>query len=298
MCTNGVSDLDLSKRFTFVDSSSVLKFKIMYELFNISGKVIVITGGTGVLGVSMVEYLVSHGAKVVVLARNKERGDKLVEKVRANGGDAMFLVTNVNDKDILEKNKEDILAKYKKIDVLINAAGGNLPGAIIGPDKTILDLDIDEFKTVVDLNLVGTVLPSIVFGACMIEKKKGNIINISSEAALRPLTRVVGYGASKAAVTNFTKYLAIELATKFGEGLRVNAIAPGFFITEQNRSLLTQTDGSYTNRGQAIIAHTPFGRFGVPEELLGTLHWLVSDASKFVTGTLTVVDGGFDAFSI
>ena len=270
----------------------------MYELFDISGKVIVITGGTGVLGQSMVEYLAQHGAKVVVLARNQERGDKLINKVRSNGGEAMFLVTDVNNKDILEKNKKDILAKYKKIDVLINGAGGNLPGATITPDKTIFDLDIDEFKTVVDLNLLGTVLPSIVFGSCMTDQKKGSIINISSEAALRPLTRVVGYGASKAAVTNFTKYLAIELATKFGEGLRVNAIAPGFFITEQNRTLLTQKDGSFTDRGKAIIAHTPFGRFGEPDELLGTLHWLISEASKFVTGTLTVVDGGFDAFSI
>jgi len=270
----------------------------MYELFNVSDKVVVITGGTGVLGAAMVEYLAQHGAKIVVLARNKERGDKLIEKVRSKGGDAIFLVTDVNNKEILEKNKKDILAKYKKIDVLINGAGGNMPGATIGPDQTIFDLDIDEFKTVVDLNLLGTVLPSIVFGSCMIEQKKGSIINISSEAALRPLTRVVGYGASKAAVTNFTKYLAIELATKFGDGMRVNAIAPGFFITEQNRSLLTQKDGSFTDRGKAIIAHTPFGRFGEPDELLGTLHWLVSDASKFVTGTLTVVDGGFDAFSI
>lgn len=270
----------------------------MYKLFDISGKVIVITGGTGVLGVSMVEYLAQHGAKVVVLARNKERGNKLIEKVRSKGGDALFLVTDVNNKEVLEENKKEILTKYKKIDVLINGAGGNMPGATIGPDQTIFDLDIDEFKTVVDLNLLGTVLPSIVFGSSITDQKKGSIINISSEAALRPLTRVVGYGASKAAVTNFTKYLAIELATKFGEGIRVNAIAPGFFITEQNRSLLTQKDGSFTDRGKAIIAHTPFGRFGEPEELLGTLHWLISDASKFVTGTLTVVDGGFDAFSI
>ncbi len=270
----------------------------MYELFNVSDKVVVITGGTGVLGASMVEYLAHHGAKVVVLARNKEKGDNLINKVRSNGGEAIFLVTDVNNKEILEQNKKDILTKYEKIDILINGAGGNMPGATIGPDKTIFDLNIDDFKTVVDLNLIGTVLPSMVFGSCMTERKKGSIINISSESALRPLTRVVGYGAAKAAVTNFTKFLATELATKFGEGLRVNAIAPGFFITEQNRGLLTEEDGSFTERGETIIAHTPFGRFGQPEELLGTLHWLVSDASKFVTGTLTVVDGGFDAFCI
>ena len=270
----------------------------MCELFNVSGKVVVITGGTGVLGASMVEYLARHKAKVVVLARNKDKGDKLINKVLSDGGEAMFLVTDVNNKEVLEKNKKDILERYKKIDILINGAGGNMPGATIGPDKTIFDLNIDDFKTVVDLNLIGTVLPSIVFGSCMIEQKKGSIINISSEAALRPLTRVVGYAAAKAAVTNFTKFLSIELATKFGEGLRVNAIAPGFFITEQNRTLLTNIDGSYTERGQAIISHTPFGRFGEPEELLGALHWLASDASKFVTGTLTIVDGGFDAFCV
>ena len=270
----------------------------MYELFNVSGKVVVVTGGTGVLGTSMVEYLARHKAKVVVLARNKDKGDKLINKVLSDGGEAMFLVTDVNNKEVLEKNKKDILGRYKKIDILINGAGGNMPGATIGPDKTIFDLNIDDFKTVVDLNLIGTVLPSIVFGSCMIEQKKGSIINISSEAALRPLTRVVGYAAAKAAVTNFTKFLSIELATKFGEGLRVNAIAPGFFITEQNRTLLTNIDGSYTERGQAIISHTPFGRFGEPEELLGALHWLASDASKFVTGTLTIVDGGFDAFCV
>ncbi len=270
----------------------------MKNLFEIKNRVVVITGGTGVLGSCMVEYLAEQGAKVVVLARNKENGDKLVTGIKAKGFEALFLQSDVNDKAILEQNAQDIVAKYGRIDVLINAAGGNMSGATIGPDKTIFDLDVDAFKTVVDLNLFGTVIPTMVFSKVMTEQKQGNIINISSESALRPLTRVVGYGAAKAAVTNFTKYLAIELATKYGEGLRVNAMAPGFFISEQNRSLLTNPDGSLTARGNTIIAHTPFGRFGEPEELLGTLHWLASDASKFVTGTLTVVDGGFDAFCI
>jgi len=270
----------------------------MKNLFEIKNRVVVITGGTGVLGSCMVEYLAEQGAKVVVLARNKENGDKLVTGIKAKGFEALFLQSDVNDKAILEQNAQDIVAKYGRIDVLINAAGGNMSGATIGPDKTIFDLDVDAFKTVVDLNLFGTVIPTMVFAKVMTEQKQGNIINISSESALRPLTRVVGYGAAKAAVTNFTKYLAIELATKYGEGLRVNAMAPGFFISEQNRSLLTNPDGSLTARGNTIIAHTPFGRFGEPEELLGTLHWLASDASKFVTGTLTVVDGGFDAFCI
>ncbi|MDR3653679.1 MAG: SDR family oxidoreductase [Paludibacter sp.] len=270
----------------------------MRNLFDIKDRVIVITGGTGVLGSCMVEYLAEQGAKVVVLARNKETGDKLVNGILAKGQEALFLQSDVNNKELLEQNSNDILAKYGRIDVLINGAGGNMPGATIGPDKTIFDLDVAAFKTVVDLNLFGTVIPTMVFAKVMTDQKQGNIINISSESALRPLTRVVGYGAAKAAVTNFTKYLAIELATKYGEGLRVNAMAPGFFISEQNRALLTNSDGSLTARGNTIIAHTPFGRFGEPEELLGTLHWLASDASKFVTGTLTVIDGGFDVFCI
>jgi NAD(P)-dependent dehydrogenase (short-subunit alcohol dehydrogenase family) len=270
----------------------------MRNLFDIKDRVIVITGGTGVLGSCMVEYLAEQGAKVVVLARNKETGDKLVNGILAKGQEALFLQSDVNNKAVLEQNCADVIAKYGRVDVLINGAGGNMPGATIGPDKTIFDLDVDAFKTVVDLNLFGTVIPTMVFAKVMTEQKQGNIINISSESALRPLTRVVGYGAAKAAVTNFTKYLAIELATKYGEGLRVNAFAPGFFISEQNRTLLTNPDGSLTARGNTIISHTPFKRFGEPEELLGTLHWLASDASKFVTGTLTVVDGGFDAFCI
>ncbi len=270
----------------------------MYELFNIKDKVIVITGGTGVLGTSMVEYLVAHGAKVAVLARNKEKGDQLTAKVKAAGGQAMFLQTDVSDEAVLQQNARDIVAAYGKIDVLINGAGGNMPGATIGPNNNIFDLKMDDFRKVVDLNLMGTVIPSVVFAEYMVEQKKGNIINVSSASALRPLTRVAGYGAAKAAVTNFTKYLAGELATKFGESFRVNALCPGFFITEQNRALLTNPDGSFSDRGNTIIAHTPFRRFGDPEDLLGTLHYLVSDASRFVTGTVAIVDGGFDSFSI
>ena len=270
----------------------------MYELFNIKDKVIVITGGTGVLGTSMVEYLAAHGAKVAVLARNKEKGDQLTAKVKAAGGQAMFLQTDVSDEAVLQQNARDIVAAYGKIDVLINGAGGNMPGATIGPNNNIFDLKMDDFRKGVDLNLMGTVIPSVVFAEYMVEQKKGNIINVSSASALRPLTRVAGYGAAKAAVTNFTKYLAGELATKFGESFRVNALCPGFFITEQNRALLTNPDGSFSDRGNTIIAHTPFRRFGDPEDLLGTLHYLVSDASRFVTGTVAIVDGGFDSFSI
>ncbi len=270
----------------------------MKDLFSVKGKVILITGGSGILGTSMVHHFVEQGAKVIVLDRNEELGKKLATSVCENGGVAEFLYTDVLNKEVLEQNYTDIIKKYGRIDVLINGAGGNMPGATIAPDKTIFDLEIDAFKKVVDLNLFGTILPSMVFSKAMAEQKDGVIINIASESAIRPLTRVAGYGTAKAAVVNFTKYLAGELALKFGSGLRVNAIAPGFFLTEQNRTLLTNPDGSLTDRSKVILAHTPFGRFGEPEELLGTLQWLASDASKFVTGTLTVIDGGFDAFSI
>ena len=270
----------------------------MYKLFDINDKVIVITGGTGVLGTSMVEYLAAHGAKVAVLARNIEKGNRLIEKVKASGGEAMFLQTDVTDEAVLKQNARVIADKYGRVDVLINGAGGNMPGATIGPNNTVFDLKAEDFRKVVDLNLMGTVMPTLAFAEYMVKEKRGNIVNISSASAFRPLTRVVGYEAAKAAVTNFTKYMAGELAIKFGEGFRVNALCPGFFISEQNRTLLTNPDGSYSDRGNTIIAHTPFRRFGNPEDLLGTLHYLVSDASKFVTGTVAIVDGGFDAFSI
>jgi len=270
----------------------------MKDLFNIKENVIVITGGCGVLGKTISSYLAQQGAKVVILDRNEQTGSAFVDQIKADGGEALFLLSDVMNKEVLEQNRTAILEAYGKIDVLINAAGGNMPGATIPPDKTIFDLQLDDFKQVVDLNLFGTVLPTTVFVKAMVENGAGNIINFSSMSALRPLTRVAGYGAAKAAVSNYTKYMAAELALKFGENFRVNALAPGFFITEQNRTLLTNEDGSYTARGETILAHTPFQRFGEPDELLGSVHYLVSDASKFVTGTLLVVDGGFDAFSI
>ena len=270
----------------------------MINLFSVKDKVIVLTGGAGVLGASMVHHFAEQGAKVVILDRNEEKGKALQDSVRANGGEAWFLSADVLDKEALEQCYADVMEKYGRIDVLINGAGGNMPGATIPPDKSIFDLEVDAFKKVVDLNLLGTILPTMVFTKAMVEQKKGSIINIASESAIRPLTRIAGYGTAKAAVVNFTKYIAGELAIKYGEGLRVNAVAPGFFLTEQNKNLLTNPDGSWTDRAKTIVAHTPFRRFGEPEELLGTMQWLASDASKFVTGALTVVDGGFDAFSI
>ncbi|MDR0893275.1 MAG: SDR family oxidoreductase [Mediterranea sp.] len=270
----------------------------MNELFSVKDKVIVITGGTGVLGKGIAAYLAKEGAKVVILARKEEVGNALVASIKAEGGEALFLRTDVMDREGLERNKEKIVAAYGGVDVLLNAAGGNMPGATIAPDKTFFDLKVEDFRQVVDLNLFGTVLPTMVFAPLMVERGEGVIVNFCSESALRPLTRVVGYGAAKAAIANFTKYMAGELAQKFGNGLRVNAIAPGFFLTEQNRTLLTNPDGSLTDRGNTIIAHTPFGRFGNPDDLYGTIQYLISDASRFVTGTVAVVDGGFDAFSI
>lgn len=270
----------------------------MNELFSVKDKVVVMTGGAGILGKGISVYLAKEGAKLVILDRNEEQGNKLVEEIKGEGGEAIFLTTDVMNKEVLESNKADIMKKYGRIDVLLNAAGGNMPGATIAPDKTFFDLQIDAFKKVVDLNLFGTVLPTMVFADVMVQQKKGTIVNFCSESALRPLTRVVGYGTAKAAIANFTKYMAGELALKFGDGLRVNAIAPGFFLTDQNRALLTNPDGSLTDRSKTILAHTPFGRFGEPEDLYGTIQYLISDASKFVTGTVAVIDGGFDAFSI
>ena len=270
----------------------------MKILFCVKDKVIVITGATGILGSSMVEHFADEGARVVILGRNREAGERLEKAAKAAGGEAIFLECNVLDKASLERCYEAIMEAYGRIDVLINGAGGNQAAATVAPDKTIFDLDIDAVKQVVELNLFGTILPTMVFVRAMVKQGGGSIINIASEAALRPLTRVAGYGVAKAAVINWTKYMCGELALKFGEGFRVNAVAPGFLLTNQNRDLLTNPDGSLTPRAETIIAHTPFKRFGEPEELLGTLQWLASDASKFVTGTLTVVDGGFDAFSI
>lgn len=270
----------------------------MKNLFDIRGRVVVVTGGAGILGRTICEYLASEGARVAVLDRDEKTGQALCESIGAQGGDALFLKTDVLDRAVLERNREEILARYGRIDVLLNAAGGNMGGATIPPEKTFLDLEVEAFRKVVDLNLFGTVLPTTVFGGAMTERRKGVIVNFCSESALRPLTRVVGYGAAKAAIANYTRYMAAELAMKFSPEMRVNAIVPGFLLTNQNRELLTEPDGSYTERARAIIAHTPAGRFAEPEELLGTIHYLISDASSFVTGALAVVDGGFDAFSI
>ena len=266
------------------------------NLFSLTNKTVAITGGTGVLGQTMVKGLAAAGASVAILGRRQEVAEALAREVRSSGGKAIAIKADVLDRAELMKARESILQEFGSIHILVNAAGGNMPGAIVPPDKTFFDLNLGDFQKVVDLNLMGTVLPTQVFSEDMAKRRKGAIINIASMAAFRPLTRVVGYSAAKAAVENFTQWLAIEMAKKFGEGIRVNAISPGFFLTEQNRTLLTNLDGSYTARGQAAINQTPFARFGKPEELVGTLIWLCSDASAFVTGVNVPVDGGFNVF--
>ena len=270
----------------------------MNELFSVKDQVVVITGGTGVLGRCIAEYLALQGAKVVILGRRKEEGDGIVAEIEAKGGEAMFLVTDVMDAEILQANCDAVMAKYGRVDALLNAAGGNMPGATIAPTGNFFDVEIEAFKTVLNLNLTGTVLPTQIFLRPMVEAGKGSIVNFSSMAAFRPITRVMGYSAAKACISNFTAFLATEVATKFTSGIRVNAIAPGFFVTNQNRALLTNPDGSLTARGASVIRQTPFGRFGEPEELCGTIQYLISDASSFVTGTVAVVDGGFNAFAM
>lgn len=270
----------------------------MNELFSIKDQVVAITGGTGVLGSCIAVYLAKQGAKVVVMGRREEAGKAIVDSIIKEGGEGMFLKTDVMNPSVVEQNVNDIINRYGKVDSLLNAAGGNMKGATISPDGTFFDVKIDEFEKVLKVNLSGTVIPSQAFLKPMVKAGKGAIVNFSSMAAFRPMTRVLGYAAAKAGISNFTAFLANEVATKFTEKIRVNAIAPEFFLTEQNRLLLTNEDGSLTSRGQDVIRQTPFKRFGKPEELCGTIQYLISDAASFVTGTVAVVDGGFNVFAM
>jgi NAD(P)-dependent dehydrogenase (short-subunit alcohol dehydrogenase family) len=270
----------------------------MNDLFDIKDNVVVITGGTGVLGSCIGEYLALQGAKVILMGRRKDEGEKIVAEIRAKGGEAQFLVTDVMNPEKVQENCDEIMAKYGRVDALLNAAGGNMPGATIAPTGTIFDIKVEEFQKVLNLNLTGTVIPTQIFLKPMVEAGHGSIVNFSSMAAFRPMTRVLGYAAAKAGISNFTAFMANEVATKFTSGIRVNAIAPGFFLTNQNRALLTNEDGSLTQRGADVIRQTPFKRFGKPEELCGTIHYLISPAASFVTGTVAVVDGGFNAFAM
>ena len=263
------------------------------SLFGLENKVAVLTGGAGVLSGEMAKGLIRAGASVVLLDVHEKKLEERKLALGAENYKAECLTCNVLDEKHLVSIRDEIIERFGTLDILINAAGGNVPGATVGIDQTVFDLPTDQLRTVTDLNFWGTVLPTLTFGKIMAAQKSGSIINISSMASLRSISRVVGYSAAKAAVDNFTRWMAVELAQKFGGGIRVNAIAPGFLITDQNRALLTDRDGSLTERGKAVIGMTPFRRFGLPAELVGTILWLSGNASQFVTGAVIPIDGGF-----
>ena len=269
----------------------------LMDLFSLEGRVTVVTGGTGVLGGAMARGLARAGAKVGVLGRHQEKAEATAREIEEEGGEALALPADVLDREKLEDAREALLERWGRLDVLVNAAGGNMARATLEPGQSFFELPVEDMDAVVALNLKGTLLASQVFGEAMARGGRGSIVNISSMAAERAMTRVVGYGVAKAGVENATRWLAAELARSFGEGLRVNAIAPGFFVGEQNRALLLGEDGSPTARGQTIIDHTPAGRFGEPEDLIGALIWLCGPGAGFVNGVVLPVDGGFSAFS-
>ncbi|MDR1004418.1 MAG: SDR family oxidoreductase [Prevotellaceae bacterium] len=269
----------------------------MNEQFSIKDKVAVITGAGGVLGGSMAKHFMQQGAKVVAVDIRQEQLDKQVAALKEYGSDVIGIVGNVLDIASLEKLADDIIARWGHIDILLNIAGGNMPGATLDPEQAFFDMDITCWDKVTNLNMNGTVYPSYVFSRVMAKQGKGCIVNVSSMAAYSAITRVPGYSAAKSAVANFTQWLASELAIKYGDGIRVNAIAPGFFIGDQNRAILINPDGSLTDRSKKVMAKTPMRRFGDITELNGAVQFLCSDAAAFITGALLPVDGGFSAFS-
>jgi NAD(P)-dependent dehydrogenase (short-subunit alcohol dehydrogenase family) len=267
------------------------------ELFDLEGQVAIVTGGTGVLGGAMARGLARAGAKVGVLGRRREKAEAAVRTIEEMGGEALALPADVLDRGQLEAARGAVEERWGRLDVLVNAAGGNMPQVTLEPGQSFFDVPVEGMDPVVALNLKGTLLPSQVFGETMARAGRGSIVNVSSMAAERAMTRVVGYGVAKAGVENAIRWLAAELARSFGAGMRVNAIAPGFFVGEQNRKLLLDEDGSLTPRGRTIIDHTPAGRFGEPDDLVGALVWLCGPGAGFVNGVIVPVDGGFGAFS-
>ena len=268
------------------------------SLFNVAGKTVVITGGSGGLGSAMAYGLAQAGAKVAILSRHQESASKVADAIQAQGGQAVGIACDVIDRSSLEEASLQVISQLGHVDILVNGAGGNQSEATTSADRSFFDLDNDAIDRVFDLNFSGTLKACQVFGQGMADRKQGCIINIASMNSLRPLTRIPAYSAAKAAVTNFTQWLAVHMAQEYSPLIRVNAIAPGFFLTDQNRFLLTdKQSGEYTPRGQTIIAHTPMARMGEAEDLVGTLLWLASPASSFVTGIVVPVDGGFSAFS-
>jgi NAD(P)-dependent dehydrogenase (short-subunit alcohol dehydrogenase family) len=268
------------------------------HLYDFTGKSVVITGGTGVLGSEITSSLLGCNANVAILSRNPASAEKLAQRLAKGKGRSIIVHGDVLQKEALEQAVERVTREFGRIDCLINAAGGNSPKATTNPTTSFFDLTEEALKYVTDLNLLGTILPSQVFGKSMVEQKEGIILNVTSMAGFRPLTRVGAYAAAKAAVSNFTQWLAVHMAQEYSTKIRVNAVAPGFFLTEQNRFLLTEEKtGKLTQRGQKIIDHTPMARFGQPEDLVGAVLWLLSPASSFVTGIVLPVDGGFSAYS-
>ncbi len=268
------------------------------KFYDFSGRTVVVTGGAGVLCATMSRELAAQGAKVAVLDVNPDAAENLAAEIYSHGGEALGLPCDVLDKASLETAAQQVLAAFGRVDILINGAGGNRPQATTNAEQSFFDLPAEAMRWVLELNLMGTILASQVFGRIMAQQKSGIILNIASMNALRPLTRIPAYSAAKAGVTNFTQWLAVHMAQEYSPEIRVNALAPGFFLTEQNRFLLTEKEtGALTPRGRSILDHTPMGRFGTPDDLLGTVLWLVSPASAFVTGIVVPVDGGFSAFS-
>lgn len=267
------------------------------NLFDISGKVIVVTGATGALAGAAAQHLVGAGAKVALLSRSQGKLDACVAATKDLPGEAIAVACDVTDKAGLEAAAKTIVDKFGRIDALVNGAGGNMPGATISPDKTVFDLDLADYDQVMNLNLKGTLLPSLVFGKIFAEQKRGIIVNFSSASSAQALTRVLGYGNAKAAVDNLTRWMATDFAQKFGDSIRVNAVCPGFFVGDQNRKLLLNEDGTPTARGQQIVSKTPMGRFGDAPEVCGAIHFLLSDAANFITGQVIHIDGGFGIYT-
>ncbi len=268
----------------------------MENNFSLKGKVIVVTGGTGILGNSFINGIVEAGGAVGILGRNKEVAEERTNAINKNGGQAIALVADVLNEQDLQAAKQTLLDKFGRLDGLVNGAGGNMPEGVLQPDEDIFKMNIDGMKRTLDLNLWGTLLPTQVFGEAIAKTGKGSIVNISSMNSKRAITKVLGYNMGKAAVDCYNQWFAVELANRYGDAIRMNALAPGFFLTEQNRNLLTTPDGGFTERGEKVIKQTPFKRFGNPDELIGALVWLLSDASAFVTGSMICVDGGFSIF--
>jgi NAD(P)-dependent dehydrogenase (short-subunit alcohol dehydrogenase family) len=268
------------------------------SMYDLSGRTVLITGGTGVLGREMAAALFGCNANLILLGRGPDAAQKLIESFPGNTKNrALYVSGDVLEKESLARAREKVQAEFGVVDILVNGAGGNHPSGTTTPEQSFFDLPADGLEFVQNLNLLGTILPCQVFGRDMAERGEGVILNVSSMGAYRALTRIPAYSAAKAAVTNFTQWLAVHMAQNYSPRIRVNALAPGFFITEQNRFLLTEKEtGDLTQRGRSIVAHTPMDRFGTPEDLLGAMLWLVSPASAFVTGAVIPVDGGFSAF--